>query len=192
MSDMAGKTPYTVSQSEPFQGRTPRIPATIKTYEELSLYFARMGVFGDGAYLSVILSLGVNPNLAIYLPEDGVAAGEVEGKRDELTTKVVPQLNDAKNNNPFKNKQDGVNPYSYNRKNPYSSDYLRFVVKGRYSGIAKKAEDAFRKVRSIYHSSSGVFGIKKTYDGKGAPSTKNKNQIGYSTHPHRNLEEMVA
>lgn len=177
INEMAKAMPYFASQSEPHQGRTPLIPATIDTYEKLALYFARMGVFGDGAYADVLRFFSRNPKMAALLPDNRVATESlelVEQKRDEsgFVHQTVPQLNVGNKNNKSEKKPYGADPYSYSKKPSYSADYMKSVLKVAYNGIEKMVRGAFGKIRSIYQSSSGVLRSKKTYEGKSVSSAK--------------------
>ena len=205
ISRMEKAFPYATAQSEPHQGRTPLIPATIKTDEELQRYFAKLGVYGDGARADFYLILSSNPNLAAYHPDDGILDspfGLIERRREELkTSQPIAQQNHVGNNDKNGKKSYGESPYSYNRKSPYSAGYFKSAAKRLYNGIDKKVRETFGKIRSVYQSSSGVL-KKRPYDGKVYSKDKlfslndyktTKNQRLYSIpHPVLDLEERVA
>ena len=198
-------TNYANPQSEPYQGRTPLIPATIKSEEELRVYFARLGVYGEGTRADSYLAASINPSLAAAFPDDGVPGliEIAETKREALKiAQPTAQQSNAVNKS-SERKPYGANPYSYIKRALYSAEYSKLAAKIFYSGIEKMVK-AFKGIRSVYHSSSGVFRNKKTYDGKGISSAKNnlvsldsyraaRNQRQYiPPHSSLDLEERVA
>ncbi len=104
-------------QSEPYQGTPSRIPATIKTKEELMLYKAINGLLGHEARTEAAKALSQYPSLANYFPEYSVANEALElaeQVRDELPIKkVTPVL--RLNPKSSKNHQTG---YSYSKYKP--------------------------------------------------------------------------
>ena len=200
-------TIYDNPQSEPYQGKAPLMPATIKNNQELLVYFARMGIFGDGARADYYLTASINPSLAASFPDDGVSGliGLAETRREELkiAQPTAPQSGSL-NNIKSENKPYGADPYSYRRKPVYSADYLKSFLKGAYRGIEKSVREAFVKIRKVYQSSHDVLRRKKTYNGRDAQSAKAnaisldsyraaKNQRQYlPPHSSLDLEERVA
>ena len=200
-------TNYANQQSEPYQGKPPLIPATIRAYEELNSYFAKMGVFGDGARADYYLTASINPSLAASFPDDGVSGlfGLAETRREELKiAQPTARQSNAVNNIKSENKPYGADPYSYRRKPVYSADYLKSALKGAYKGIEKSVREAFAKVRRVYQSGQRVLRGKKTYNGSDDPSIKTnpiplisyraaRNQRQYiPPHSSLDLEERVA
>lgn len=206
ISSTAQATTYAVAQSEPYQGRTPLIPATIKGENELRAYFAKMGIHGDGARADFYLAAAANPSLAANFPYDGVPSSLelAETRREEL--KVVQpstqqQANVVNNDKPSK-KPYGANPYSYIKKALYSADYSKLPAKV-YSGIGKMVK-AFGRIRGVYQSSSSVLRGGKKYNGNRSLSTTG-NVVSLdkykaariakqyqTTNPEQTLEQKVA
>ena len=209
LSELKQNMPSTKYQSEPYQGKTPFIPGTLKDYKELELHFAKMGAYGVGAYMTSVIAASNDPNLAIYLPDLSVETKSLElaeQKRDQsgFVQQIAPQLNGGNGNAPLNLKKYGANPYSYFRKSTYPAVYLKSFSKGIYGGIDKKVREAFGKIRNVYQSRSGVFRDKKIYIGKDTPLAKDNvmsldnyrvavNQKRYTiTMPSQDLEERVA
>ena len=129
-------------QSEPYQGIQPRMPATIKTKEELMLYQAINGLLGPEARTEAAKALSQYPALANYFPEYSVAneaLGLAEQVRDELPVKKEISILRINQNSANKNHQTG---YSYSKYNPKA--YSKPSIKKQYGKII----DLFRRLRS--------------------------------------------
>lgn len=157
MTARLAETAVYPTQSEPYQGRTPKIPATIRTYEELALYFAKMGVFGDGEYLDSIFAAIRHPNLTVYNPEDGFANDArvfVEENRTESAPaqRMVPTVK-ASN-------EKRTNKSTYNQYGSRYTGYRRSVYTNAPRSRYQSSAEAFRRLRSVHQSG------KKTYTPK--------------------------
>jgi|SRR3989338_2923616 len=175
MEGMVRNQPHTAAPSEPYQGKTPSRPGTITTYEELAAYFAKMGVFGEGAFTSVILAASKEPRLAIYHPDEKVTENfSVQTSNDSRLAMKTGIPNAAAAGIPSEPRQSFAGRYSYD-KNLYSSDYLKSAARSTLYGISNKVRELFARIRGVYQSSLGQ--IKKTaiYRGKSSSDSEKGN-----------------
>lgn len=157
-------------QSEPYQGKTPLMPATVKNPDELWLYFARNGVLGRDAYLVAVIATSQEPILTNYLPKYSVANEALElseRKRNDSGT-AHQNVHDFRRNflnrksfkkEPYRNEQYSHQKYA-------STSYLNSALRRGYTGIEEEVKKLFSRIRSIYQSASGMIRNRKRYAGR--------------------------
>lgn len=158
----------TATKFEPHQGTPVSVIGTIKTEEEWANYLARTGSLGPFAYLAALSATANDPRLAAYIPDYSVAKESqplAEQGRDQsgFVQQTAPQTNAANKHGPAEKKPYSANPYSYTK---YSATNPKSAFKKVYTGIEDEFKKLFRKIRSVYQSSSGVLRITKTSKGK--------------------------
>ena len=160
---------------EPYQ-RPAQIIGTISTLDELKMYQARMGMLGNDMYTLALRAAGEKPELAAYFPEYSVAKESLALAEESRDQSGSPSKQKTENppNKRAAGAKNSYNESAYSYKGYASkTDYFKNTKK-IYAGLAETVKGAFKKIRSVYQSSSGVLGNKPDYAGRAVDSKTNE------------------